>query len=384
MSASLDHGPPLTVDDLIEQLRQRIDSFVGLDVNPRQCVLVKTIRRRFCQLYLFNLSGRDDSPEILVKVPVGHADVQYQERCRDAAFVDRPRLFGRVDPESKAVKEYEALRRVQTALDAGPDERFGVVRVFDLLPPQHALVMRWVDQPSLRKKLYAAHRLSSPRLACDLETVFGRTGALLRTHHRLPALPHCETRNTTRDDFLAAIDRFVSYLDEHLPGSDLRRLQQRVIELARGCLPETIPTGQVHGDFAPRNIFVDAANRVSLFDTLGRFEAPIYEDVAKMLMCIHASGPQLISAGVLYAPKRLKRFEDALVRGYFGDRSVPVAAINLFSVQLVLEHWAAIVYRHREHRGAKRIAKQLRRRLWQRGFQQYLNQLLERTETAQP
>ncbi|QEG41897.1 phosphotransferase [Roseimaritima ulvae] len=362
---------------LQEQLRERIDRFERLETSGRELKLVKEVHRRFCQIYMFSLSAESECPDLVVKVPVGHADRAYQEQSSQRSFVDRPRLFDRVDAESKSWKEYAALCRIQNHLDQHPDPRFGVVRVYDLLPQQQAMVMQWIDLPALRQKLYATHRFSSVSRAQRLEPAFSHTGAWLRNHHQLPPLSHCQTRNTTRDDYLAAVERFVAFLADHAGDREgILRMHERIVQWAQSEMPAEIPTGQVHGDFAPRNVFVDDQNCVSVFDTLGRFEAPIYEDIAKMLMTVNASGPQMLSAGMLYPRPRLERFQRAFLEGYFGDQAIPTSVIQLFLVQLLLEHWAAVVYRHREQHGWKRMAKGIRRSLWESGFRSYIDQLL--------
>lgn len=384
MSATELNRNPTATADLQQQLRDRLETFKGLETSGRELKLVKEIQRRFCQIYMFSLSASTDRPDLVVKVPIGHSDLAHQEQLLDSTFVDRPRLFERVDADSKSWKEYAALCRIQNHFDRQQDPRFGVVRIYDLLPQQQAMVMQWIDQPCLRQKLYATHRLSSGTRAVELETAFSHTGAWLREHHQLAPLQHCETRNTTLQDYLAAVDRFVVYLADHVGDREgMFRMRDRIVELAYRHLPPNIPTGQVHGDFAPRNVFIGEQDRISVFDTLGRFEAPIYEDIAKMLMTVHASGPQMLSGGMLYARKRLGRFQQAFLEGYFDGPSIPLPAINLFLIQLMLEHWAAVVYRHQEQRGLKRVAKGIRRSLWQFGFHTYLQQLLDSQYGAQ-
>jgi aminoglycoside phosphotransferase (APT) family kinase protein len=376
MTQSTADQAPTTADQLAQCLRERIAGYTGLNDDGRKLVLVKEVHRRFCRLYVFQLSG-SSSPDLVVKVPIGHSDVAYQTRCRDNSFVDRPRLFERAIPETKSSREYAALHRIQTHFSAKPDRRFGVVKVFDLLPESQAMVMQWVNQPSLRSLLYKTHRLSSAQRARDLEDAFRHAGAWLRRHHELPPLPHSETRNKSRDAYLQALEKFVAYLFDHLSDRDgIRRMHQKLIALTHDHIPETVPTGQVHGDFAPRNILVDQTNRVTVFDTLGRFEAPVYEDIARMLMTVKASGPQMFSRGLLYDQKRLSQFEHIFLDGYFLDQPIPWITIRLFLAQIVLEYWSAVVYRHQQQRGVKRVAKGIRRSIWQSGFQAYLRQLV--------
>ncbi len=367
---------PIDATSITERLRDRLHGYRGLEDSEGTLTLLKEINRRFCNLYIYRLSSQSKCPSLVVKVPVGPGDIAYAQKLSTEGYVDRPRLFGRADPTTKSAKEFAALKRIEGHFGDN-DPRFGTVHIYDLFHDEQAMVMEWVDQPSLRQLLYNSHRFRNVQLSKKLEVAFRHMGGWLRKHHDLPPLEHCETRNTSRDDYLESIERFSTYLEDRAGcPTRISEIHRRLIENAQEHLPDTIPTGQVHGDYAPRNAFIDADNRVTVFDTPGRFEAPIFEDLAKLLMTVKASGPQLLSGGLLYNAKQLRRYEENLLEGYFLNEPIPYKCIRLFEAQLLLEHWAATVYRYRDGRGFRRIAKGVRKTLWQRGFQAYLSDIL--------
>jgi hypothetical protein len=379
----LQHAP-MTAACLIERLRERMEHYDGLNAVGRELKLIKEVPRRFCKLYLFRLSSHSGRPDLVVKVPMGQTRMASQGKDRNRSLPDRPRLFAQADPNTKPRKEYAALRRIQMHFGAQHDPRFGVVPVYDLLPEHQAVVMQWIDLPSLRERLYATHRFGNARQARRLEKAFSHAGAWLRRHHELPQLADSETRNALRDDYLEAIERYVAYLVDRVGNRDeLKRMHQRIVALASDHLPTTVSTGQVHCDFAPRNVFIDHEDRVTVIDTLGRFEAPIYEDIALMLMSINASGPQMFSRGLFYDPKRLHRYEHSFLTGYFFDQPVPFPAIRLFLVQLLLDHWAAAVSRHEHQRGIKRVVQGGRLAVRQSAFQAYLRETITTLSSMQ-
>lgn len=367
---------PINADSVTARLHDRLKTYDGLGSDTPRLKLVKEVNRRFCNLYLYSLS-ETSSPDLVVKVPIGHADIAYKEKSHDISFVDRPRLFGRANPLAKSQNEYAALKRIETHFDDEQDSRFGVVRIYDMFPEEQAMVMQWVEHPSLRELLYQSHRFGNANRARRLEPAFEHMGAWLRKHHELPSLDHCETRNKSREDYLESIVRFATYLTEHSGNSKLIHwLHERIIAGAMDVLPAELPTGQVHGDYAPRNAFVGPDSRITVFDTLGRFDAPIYEDIAKLLMTVKACGPQLMSGGLLYDARHLQRYERHFLKGYYSDEPIPLKTIRLFEAQLLLEFWTATVYRHREGRGLRRVAKGLRRTIWQSGFKSYLRSIV--------
>jgi hypothetical protein len=57
----------------------------------------------------------------------------------------------------------------------------------------------------------------------------------------------------------------------------------------------------------------------------------------------------------------------------------------LFLAQLLLEHWAAVVYRHVQlQRGVKRVVTRLRRVIWQSGFSAYLRDTIGLLSDSHP
>lgn len=359
---------------IASQLRARLVDYEGLDISG--CLkLTKQLDRRFCQLFFYQTSKHSKGADIVVKVPIGRGDVKFWETARGGK--DRPRLFGRANPTQKPLHEFEALRRIQTHFGSQCDARFDIVRVFDFFPMQNALVMGWNPHPSFRQHLYKAHRLAGFAAPTNLEQIFEHLGAWLQQHHQLPRLSHCETRNSSREDYLLAIERFVTYLRDNTDSPEyFSKVGKTIVALAEEHLPTQIDTGQVHGDFAPRNAFISPTNAVSVFDTLGRFDAPIFEDIAKMLMTVKASGLQLVSFGMLFDENSLRRYEKRLLEGYFQNQTIPYALVKLFEAQLLLEHWAAVVYRYRQAHGLRGWVKGVRSYVWSSGFRSYLNHLV--------
>jgi hypothetical protein len=107
-----------------------------------------------------------------------------------------------------------------------------------------------------------------------------------------------------------------------------------------------MPLGLGHGDFAMRNVLVDHG-RIVVMDTRARWRAPVFEDLAQMIVALRANRPQLLSQGALFDGHGLRRLENALLTGYFGGSTVPRLEINLFIVLVLLDLWSAAVERRR-------------------------------------
>ena len=96
---------------------------------------------------------------------------------------------------------------------------------------------------------------------------------------------------------------------------------------ARTALPNDLPLGTGHGDFAPRNILVGPDNQIAVLDTVSRWQVPVYEDVAGFLVALKASKSQVYGRRWLYDTRVLQDYEHRFLLGYFGQHALPVAAI---------------------------------------------------------
>ncbi len=374
-STAVVDGPP-SATMLASLLRDRAQEFFGF-IDGADVQFRKESHRRHSSIYRFKVASRTKAHEVLVKVPIGPADKKYAQSSEYERSRGRPRLFSRVEPKYKAVYEYSALSRIADHIAAIDDPRFGSIRMFGFLPDHDALIMDMVRQPPLRKQFLQMNRVCRPFISTDLRQTFRNSGAWLSMYHQLPGMRHTRTRNKNRSDFLNSIDRFSEYLIASAKRETFfETLRTQIKDAASAVLPTEIPLGSVHGDFAPRNILVNQGGQVTVFDTLARFQAPIYEDIAKFLITVKGSGLQMSSQGLLYSSKLLTDYENEFLSGYFGRHPIPLRIIRLFEVQLLLELWAAIVYQHRESSGARRIVKSVRRVTWARFISHYIHGVL--------
>lgn len=254
---------------------------------------------------------------------------------------DRPRLVETAEPADRHRLEFEALRMLEARLATVPDERLVAVRPLGLLPESGALAMEAFAGRPLQRLLVrgALGRASDVRPTTLAETA----GRWLRVLHDTPPTGQV-ARQGTRDELAAAFSAVGAYLAER---RGTRRLEP-VIEAGIGALarlPDPIPMVISHGDFAPRNILVDASGRLAVIDLLARWLAPPYEDIAGFLVALQTSRANAATRGVVFG-RAIARLEPAFLTGYFGSRPVPRTAIRVFELLLLLDRWSA-----RESRG---------------------------------
>lgn len=304
------------------------DYYVELQGKMARARLERSSLRPFSELYEFELRSGSVAPRVFVKIP-------FLDKSRPPVDEDRPRLFPPVVPQQMASLEYDAMQLIRRRLAS--ETRFGSVRVLDLLHHPDALVMAKVEGTTLRSSTAMSGNND------DSRSTFQNVGTWLRCFHQLPNLSHTQERSQTRDDFIEGTERFLSYLTSVNAPRWMGSLGEVLIREGASTLPPQLPTGLAHGDFAPRNVIVSSDHRITVLDTLARWRAPIYEDIALFLLSLRLrSGVKALWSTDSPALTRSSR---AFLRGYFGESRVDLPVIRLFILQALLDRGCSYVSR---------------------------------------
>ena len=301
--------------------------------------------RRGSTLYGFHLAMGPKRRRILVKVLSGEED---QEPPTGHPERDRPRLIRSLglEPEQRCRREYEALSVLHDHIHELQDPRFAAVPVYGTLPEERAIVMEFVARPALRDLLGfpLPWRRAALNGAPDPALLFRNAGAWLRMFHELERPEPLTTRHVRREEFVDFNREVTGFLARVVgPPSFFRRVAARVETAARSVLPEMLPAGLAHGDYALRNVLAGPEGAVTVIDTKAAWRTAIYEDIGYFLTDLKCNTVQVMSAGKALG-SRISLYERAFIEGYFGG-TVPLAAIRLYGIQACLDKWAAIAAR---------------------------------------
>lgn len=324
-----------------KHLREHADQyFPELGGIPASTRLVREEIRPVSALYEFVVRAADREVSIIVKVPL-LTDRSIAKRGGADWSTERPQLVPISDRSTSHVLEHAALSAIDEHFQLLGDPRFGTIRVLALLPERGALIMERVHEPNLRMLLMRPTRWHSRRSDDALNTAFHNAGAWLRRYHSIYKQDYVTPRHTQRTDFIGFVGELTEYLGRELEEVNLFQEIAGTIEArAKETLPQSLPLGLSHGDYALRNILVGRSGRVTVCDTRARWQTAIYEDLGYFLVSLKGSWPQVYSQGLAFHPRILAQYERTFLAGYFGKADVPRGAVRLYEIMAMLDKQA--------------------------------------------
>ncbi len=310
-------------------LSDRAAEWLGSEA-PGSATIDRVERRAQSTLVRATIAAGGDERPIVVKIPLPPRP----------GTIGGYRLFDPVaDPVEKSRFEYATLAAVDRIVTSRDDDRFGRIRAYGHLPELAAVVVGVVSGRTLDQELRRGRR-SRPNDGRQLE-LLGRTGALLELVHSA-STDHMVARSSTVDQILSEIDNLFRHVSVSGRGRRVARRVEAIVE--RFARPANWPSRVVmgHGDFAPRNIFVDDDLRVTTIDSLGRFQIPPQEDVAYLLVELSTGSTRFSSPGLPWSAEWVGRLREAFLTGYpMADDPV----LWLFELRALLDKWRSLVDR---------------------------------------
>lgn len=327
-------------------------------------------------LFQFDVTGTTGHLPVLVKVLDVDEDV-----VREAMAVDEacPRLAAPCHPAAILDWERATLLAVSDHIDRLGDQRLEAVRVFDTFPGDGAIAMELLPHPTLRRLIRRRCFRPFSKAPGDVLRAATNAGVWLRAFHSMPRPEGAVERHATRAEFLSTIDELTAFLSDNGQDPEIaHRASALVHAAAKRDLPEALPCGLKHGDYAPRNILVAESSRVAVIDTPGRFWSSIYVDLGYFVAGLRTLLPRMLTGGLIPSTRALDGIESAFLGGYFEGEPIPRQQVRLFEVLTVLARWASAVHgRHRTPRDglARRALLPVKTRLFRRCLAQSLSSL---------
>jgi hypothetical protein len=365
------------MDHIREHATQYFSDFESAQIDVQ---LKERQERPSSVLYQFTVGDTVQNHAILVKVPLFHR-LPESETTTDSFY--KPRLYPRTEQRDTHKLEYMALNTIHEYFSSLDEKQLGTVRVLDYLPEHHAILVEASRDPNLRRLFSETsrfHLTSKPR---DLNLPFHNTGRWLSLYHKMSKDDDVKTRDASRDDYVAAVVKLTDYLSKVLGDRPFfQNMASKLETSAQRNLPEMLPLGLGHGDFAMRNILVGANSRIVVIDTFAKWRVPIYEDIGYFLHGLKLSALQVISQGLAFRYAQLMAYEQAFLQGYFAQKPIPYPAIRLYEILALLDKWSSVITNY--HRGGPKLRRfggvkaALTSRYFKRSAKHLLKEITER------
>ncbi len=314
--------------------------FPGCNAGQMSVQMIAEQKRPSAILYRFKVTDAVETHFIIIKVP---ARGVLKDQVNQLDFA-KPLLFPKADSEEMHLLHYTALMAIHYYLSGLNRKELGSIRVLDYLPDFQAIIMEESSDRNLRDLVLKESRLRTSSTQMKLLPVFRNVGMWLRVYHTMPKTEQVQVRHDHREEFIEGILKLTGFLTERLGDkSFFESLASTLTHQVHKILPEHLPLGLGHGDYALRNILVSPTERVTVLDTFAKWRTPIYEDIGYFLTGLKMTSEQVASYGLVFSQGQLQEYEDAFLQGYFEQKPIPYPAIRLFEMLALLDKWSSVV-----------------------------------------
>jgi len=326
-------------------------------------------------LYRFQVSSDTKTRSVFVKAPLIQPVLEENRATQNV--LTKPLLYPKTDTQDRHWLQYTALVAIYEYFTNLHETQFGAIRALDYLPEYYAVFTEDSNDPNLRLLLLKESRWHFPLTGGKLTAEFHNVGSWLRLYHRMPKKDDVSVRHENRQDYINAIATLADFLGKTLGLAPLlSETASKLIHRASMVLPEYLPLGLGHGDYAMRNILVGPNHRVTVLDTFAKWQTPIYEDIGYFINELKMSSPQVFSQGLAFSAAQLASYENAFLKGYFCSSPVPYAAVKLYEALALLDRWSSLLARFDQQLGSARIMGQTQVVLANRYFKNRVEKLL--------
>lgn len=339
--------------------------------------LINERQRLVSCFYRFKVISGPDEFRLIVKcVPQAKSPIE-----QEVTSVQRARMVPPLNDYGKRLQlEYTALEAIHNHFKKFNNPSFGTIRVLDFMEKYQAIIMEENFNPSLLS-LFAKTCLfrNSFYKVADLNSAFYNAGAWLNAYREVPNMIDAIPRHSSRDSYNESILELTNYLSDLIGDKQFfEQVEEIVHSNAMKILPENLPLGLGHGDYAMRNILVGKSGIVTVIDTAAKFYVPIYEDIAYFLVRLRLNKLHLLTRGLFISDKMFVGFQSEFLSGYFGKSKIPSNVINLFMIQSLLDNWSSKVS-FLTHQSLERspIHKKIKLKLLNKYYRVYLKYLLQ-------
>jgi len=312
--------------EIIASLTARVSALLPPGLKPLADSPTR-MQRNYSFLFRYSYYRDQERPtHLLVKIP------------RETWMTRLDQTISVPSLKEDARREYDVLHSIANIVEALEPPGFCAINVLAYLDDYGAIVMEELELRPL-KALYLDKYIimNSSEHWKRFENCLARAGELLRhIHSKLGDEKHVPLRETGA---WSLVDREFSRLDSILPARSITKLRGGFELLYHKIETVESPVVTLHKDYHLGNIFLDGDDRIGILDPNWQAKGSIYEDLARLIVDPLTRKIQILSQGGYFRLPYARRFEKAVLSGYFGASQVDDRVLSFFSALMVLTLW---------------------------------------------
>ncbi len=284
--------------------------------------------RRYSFMFSYRLTGSaKQSRSLLVKIP------------REAWMKTLQEATGSQHIREAVCEEVERLTYIAEVISRAGRPGLVALRPCALLREFNALLLEEVPLRMLKTTLSRPAIMAGAGQSWrNFETHLARAGEWLQVVHGSSSVPGEAALKDLGIE--AGLESELSNLEGVLAHS-LPKIRENFRLLYDSLQEEVVPQTCLHNDYQLGNIFVAASGQVGALDPNWLEAGCAYKDLATLLVDPPTRRRQVLLQGATFRHSLQKRFERAVLQGYFGgSRSVP-PLLDFYCALAVLIKWHA-------------------------------------------
>ena len=233
--------------------------------------------------------------------------------------------------------EFDVMTSIARIIESSNVPGLFAIRPGVCFPELGALLVEEYPLRMLKTSLVNLHIiLGTQKLWDEFEKHVGLAGIWLQVIHKDTS--RGRTKPLKELGIQKQLDEEFSILEKML-GRSLGVLREKFQRVYGPLRESEIPLASLHNDYHLGNVFVMNNGRVGVLDPNWVEAGSIYDDLSSLLIDPVTRKMQVISLGLLFRPFMYRQYEEAVFRGYFGDKKVPLPQVYFYCALDILVKW---------------------------------------------
>lgn len=321
--------PYLEDDTIIKSLNDEVAKIARASFGENTVVLSEMperINRRYSFMFRYQLQkGNGEKLFLLAKIP----HQSWMATIEEAVVSEQLR--------EEVQFEYRVMQSIAQVIANSGESQLTAINPLGCIVEWNAGVTEEIRLVMLKDYLLKIPIILGLQTAwVDFENILELAGRWLRVIH--------ESFSTGSRTELKSLDVYPRIQEELslLENKNIRKinlLKNKFSDVYKLVAEQEVLLSSTHDDYHLGNIFVTPEGKVGALDPNWKENRSIFEDLSKLIIDPSTRKMQVISQGLTFRSSLRKRFENKILRGYFGESTVPYSILWFYCALACLEKW---------------------------------------------